>query len=202
MTPAHYVVIDLEATCCDDDTIPRDEMEIIEIGAVLVDGRTLAPVGEFQTFVRPQRHRKLTAFCTGLTTITQADVDAAPRFPDALARLDAFLRGKDALFCSWGGYDRNQLRRDAQRHRVKKLPLGERHLNLKAAFSQRLGEPREYGTGQALRRVGLGFAGTHHRAIDDARNIARLLPFVLGAPPAAGPPRLSAASSSRASSSS
>lgn len=179
----HYVVIDLEATCCDDDSFPRDETEIIEIGAVLVDGRSLAPLSEFQTFVRPVRHRTLTPFCTKLTTITQADVDGAPRFPQAIAALAAFLRDHagsgQALFCSWGGYDKNQFRRDAQRHRVA-LPLGERHLNMKEAFSKRLGEPRQYGTGQALRRLGLSFSGTHHRAIDDARNIARLLPFVLG----------------------
>jgi inhibitor of KinA sporulation pathway (predicted exonuclease) len=181
-TPTHYVVIDLEATCCDDYTIPREETEIIEIGAVLVDAATLTPGAEFQSFVRPQRHRKLTPFCTELTTITQADVDRAPRFPQAIAKLGEFLRGKDALFCSWGGYDRNQFRRDAQQHRVR-LPLGERHLNLKQELSRRLGESREYGTGQALRRVGLGFSGTHHRAIDDARNIARLLPFVLGVTP-------------------
>jgi len=32
----------------------------------------------------------------------------------------------------------------------------------------------------ALRRVGLPLVGTHHRGIDDARNIARILPFALG----------------------
>ncbi len=179
-SPAHYVVIDLEATCCDDHSFDRDETEIIEIGAVLVDATTLTAGAEFQTFIKPVRHRTLTPFCTELTTITQADVDRAPRFPQALAALGVFLRGKDAVFCSWGGYDKNQFRRDAQFHRIKQLPLGERHINLKEAFSRRLGESRQYGTGQALRRAGLSFTGTHHRAIDDARNIARLLPFALG----------------------
>jgi inhibitor of KinA sporulation pathway (predicted exonuclease) len=183
----HYVVIDLEATCCDDYSFPREETEIIEIGAVLVDAASLKPEAEFQTFVKPVRHSKITPFCTQLTTITQADVERAPRFPQANFALGNFLRGKDALFCSWGGYDKNQLRRDAQYHRVK-LPLGERHLNLKEAFSKRLGESRQYGTGQALRRVGLSFSGTQHRAIDDARNIARLLPFVLGVSPITNSP--------------
>jgi len=181
-TPTHYLVIDLEATCCDDDSFPRDEMEIIEIGAIMLDAATLTPQAEFQTFVKPTRHKLLTPFCTDLTTITQADVDPAPRFPQAILKLGEFIKsikGSDPLFCSWGGYDRNQFRRDAQHHRVK-LPLGERHMNIKEAFSRRLGESRQYGTGQALRRLGLSFTGTHHRAIDDARNIARMLPFVLG----------------------
>ncbi|GIS61919.1 MAG: hypothetical protein CM1200mP2_41440 [Planctomycetaceae bacterium] len=32
----------------------------------------------------------------------------------------------------------------------------------------------------ALKEVGLELRGTHHRGIDDARNIARLLPFIVG----------------------
>ncbi|EYF03514.1 3'-5' exonuclease [Chondromyces apiculatus] len=175
----HYLVIDLEATCCDMHSFPRDEMEIIEIGAVLVDAVTLAPAREFQTFVRPVLHPRLTEFCTGLTSITQADVDAAPRFPSAVARLKEFVRGTNARFCSWGRYDKNQLERDAHRHHAQ-LPLSSTHLNLKERFSQQLGEARAYGVGQALRRVGIRFEGTQHRAIDDARNIARLLPYALG----------------------
>jgi inhibitor of KinA sporulation pathway (predicted exonuclease) len=155
-------------------------METIEIGALLCDAATLAPLRELQAFVRPVRHRVLTPFCTQLTTITQADVDPAGRFPDAMARLAAFCEGTSPLFCSWGAYDRGQLERDARFHGLALPRVLARHLNLKEAFSRRLGEARRYGTGQALRRVGLTFSGTHHRAIDDARNIARLLPWALG----------------------
>jgi inhibitor of KinA sporulation pathway (predicted exonuclease) len=174
-----YLVIDVEATCCDDDSFPRDHMEVIEIGALLVDGESLEPLRELQTFVRPVRHQQLTAFCTRLTTITQAQVDAAPRFPDAMALLRQFLDGTAALFSSWGAYDRGQLERDARFHGVA-LPLGARHFNIKEAFARRLGERRGLGTSRALGRVGLRFAGTRHRAVDDARNIARLLPWALG----------------------
>lgn len=180
--PAFYLVVDLEATCDDGGRMPREEMEIIEIGAVLVDAATLTPVDRFQTFVRPVRHPRLTPFCTGLTSITQADVDPAPAFPVAMQRLTRWIGGRDALFCSWGDYDRDQFARDARRHGVT-LPFGARHLNLKRAFGERIGERRGPGTGQALRRVGLRFEGTPHRGIDDACNIARLLPFSLGLAP-------------------
>jgi len=186
--PKYYLVIDLEATCDADHRLPRHETEIIEIGAVLCDGQTLQPVAEFQTFVRPIRHPRLTAFCTELTTIQQADVDRAPVFPQAIERLRRFIDGRECLFCSWGDYDRNQLRRDAERHRVR-LPLGAKHLNLKQAFHEATGAARPLGTGQALASVGLKPEGTHHRGIDDARNIAKLLPYCLGrrvAPRAAG----------------
>src|SRR5262245_15750103 len=116
-SPKYFLVVDLEATCDEDHRIPRDETEIIEIGAVVLDGETLAPLDELQTFVRPMRHPKLTPFCTRLTTITQADVDQAPRFPQAIAALTAFLsRYPGALLSSWGGYDQRQLEREARRH--------------------------------------------------------------------------------------
>jgi inhibitor of KinA sporulation pathway (predicted exonuclease) len=172
-----YLVVDLEATCDDRGRIPREETEIIEIGAVLVDGETLVPVGELQTFVRPVVHPRLTDFCTRLTTIGQDEVDRAPLFPEAAARLAEFGEG-GALFCSWGAYDRNQLERDASRHRIAP-PLGPDHWNLKQAFAAATG-CRPCGTAEALRRAGLPPRGTAHRGIDDARNIARLLPWVLG----------------------
>jgi inhibitor of KinA sporulation pathway (predicted exonuclease) len=176
----YYLVIDVEATCDRGGALPPADSEIIEIGAVLVRAADFGPAGEFQTFVRPRGRPRLTAFCTELTSIAQADVDRAPSFPAALAALAAFVGGREALFCSWGDYDRVQFGRDARRHRAA-LPFGDRHLNLKARFSEALGEGRAYGMAGALRRVGLALEGTHHRGIDDARNIARLLPYALGA---------------------
>jgi 3'-5' exoribonuclease 1 len=83
------------------------------------------------------------------------------------------------LFCSWGDYDRRQFEQDARYHKVP-LPFGGRHLNLKKRFSAELGEETRYRMAGALHRVGLTLRGTHHRGIDDARNIARLLPWSLG----------------------
>jgi 3'-5' exoribonuclease 1 len=175
----YYLVIDLEATCDDTGAIPREQTEIIEIGAVLVDAETLAPQEEWQTFICPRLHPRLTPFCTRLTSITQAQVDGAPSFSQGVADLGRFLAGRDALFCSWGDYDRNQLNREASRDGLA-LPLGAEHLNVKQAFRDRTGDDRKLGVGAALRRVKLAFQGTAHRGIDDARNIARLLPYALG----------------------
>lgn len=183
MSHRDYLVVDLEATCDDGGQVPRHETEIIEIGAVFVDGDRLAPVAEFQTFIRPVRHHRLTAFCTGLTSITQAEVDRAPGFRAALKRFEDFIvehqRGRPPIFASWGNYDRGQFRQDARFHGVEPSFLAG-HLNIKQAFSDALGTKRRFGMARALMRVDLPLEGTHHRGIDDARNIARLLPFALG----------------------
>ncbi len=179
MRTRDYLVIDLEATCDDHGAVPRGEMEIIEIGAVWVDGGTLQPRDEFQVFVRPVRHPMLTEFCRGLTSITQAQVDVAQGFVAVNEALGEFVGGRDPLFCSWGNYDRSQFHQDATFHGVA-LPLSADHWNLKQAFSEAAGSRRRFGMGAALRKLGIPLVGTHHRGIDDARNIAKLLPFVLG----------------------
>jgi len=179
MSQGKYLVIDLEATCDNGGAVPRHQMELIEIGGVLVHPGTLEVEAEFQTFVRPVIHTRLTPFCTELTSITQAQVDDAPDFPEAIELLGAFIGRQRVRFCSWGNYDRNQFRQDAALHDVK-LPFNDRHhINLKAKFSEALGTRKGFGLSRALRRVGFDFEGTHHRGIDDARNIARLLPFIL-----------------------
>lgn len=170
-----YLIIDLEATCSNDGSVPRDEMEIIEIGALIMDSDTFEIRSEFQSFVRPVRHSVLTDFCTELTSISQAQVDSAPTYAETMAALVRWMSAfDDILFCSWGDYDRKQFQQDCRYHGVD-YPFGERHLNLKAEFSMAIGQRRRFGLSGALKRLGLQFEGTHHRGIDDARNIARVV---------------------------
>lgn len=183
MSDRPYLVIDLEATCDDGRLVPRHQMEIIEIGAVLVDGGTLQPIGEWQSFIRPVRHPQLTPFCMKLTSIRQDQVDTAPLFPEAIQALARWVAPHPVpVFASWGAYDKNQLQQDAGHHGIR-LPLAGDHLNLKQAFSDRLGTTKRFGMAGALARLGIPLEGTHHRGIDDARNIAKLLPFCLGRVP-------------------
>jgi inhibitor of KinA sporulation pathway (predicted exonuclease) len=171
----YYLIIDLEATCTNDGSFPRTEMEIIEIGAVLQDAVNFEVVSEFQTFVRPVRHPVLTEFCTQLTSITQPDLADAPTFPEALAAMIRWRSGFAAsLFCSWGDYDRKQFLQDCNYHHVG-YPFHEGHLNLKTEFSTAMNLRRRLGVGQALQYLKMTFAGTPHRGLDDARNIARIV---------------------------
>jgi len=168
---AHLVIVDVEATCWAEDAPSPNE--IIEIGAVayrLGQGQC----DEFQTFVRPQLEPVLSPFCKDLTGIRQQNVDGAPSFPEAF---DHFLcwTGDPALFtlASWGAYDHMQFRQDCALHHVP-YPI-ERHLNLKKLCRDLLGWHKPCGMADALRRLGLPLEGTHHRGIDDARNIARIV---------------------------
>jgi len=185
----NFVVLDFEATCSNGTgpiEVPRGEMEIIEIGAIAVDPE-LNTLSEFARFVRPVRHTTLSAFATELTTITQADVDAAEDFKAVAAELALWAAENEiSWWGSWGKYDRSQLTQDVRFHRFPD-PLPQPHFNIKESFSERQGIKRRLGLGGAVKTAGLSFEGTAHRAISDTRNIARLLPWILGTAVLANP---------------
>lgn len=180
MQPEYYLIIDFEATCCDHGTVPREHMEIIEIDTVMVQAADFQVVDEFQSFIRPVRHPRLTGFCTKLTSIQQAHVDDAPEFKEAIAGFKAWLyQYSGFVFGSRGDYDLKQLRQDCDFHKLP-YPISAPHFNVKRLMTERQGLSKKPGLGEAVRLAGLQFSGTHHRGIDDARNIARLLPYVFG----------------------
>jgi len=156
-------------------------MEIIEIGAVMLN-ENLEKVDEFQTFIKPVKKPILTDFCKELTSITQEDVDNAPDFIEAMEAFYSWMNAdKQTLWMSWGAYDRKQFDKDCQFHGISNnLPT---HQNAKVLFSKALNIKKGYGMARALKRVGIKLDGTHHRGIDDARNIAKLIPYCLGREP-------------------
>ena len=172
--PATSVVVDIEATCSNDCSFPRHQMEIIEIGAVSVDAATGLIESEFQSFVRPVRNPILTDFCRRLTSISQEDVDNADDYPTVLKPFRKWLATLgDYDFCSWGLYDKTQFERDSEFHGVP-YPFAGYHRNLKVELTEAIGAKKRMGVNGALKYLGMEFEGTQHRGIDDARNIARI----------------------------
>lgn len=172
-----YIVVDLEATCWETGQTP-DRMEIIEIGAVSLPAATQPYDSEFQSFVRPVAEPQLSDFCRKLTTIDQASIDAAPTFSIVFNQFLSWMGETPMTLCSWGAYDLEQFRTDCRRHGIAFPSQLGRHVNLKAEYS-RLFHTKRAGMAAALKQQKLTITGTHHRGIDDARNIARLANIIL-----------------------
>jgi len=174
-----YIIVDLEATC-DKAGFAMDRMETIEIGAVCLASGDGPAEGEFGAFIQPVATRKLSAFCTELTGITQEEVDTAEPFYTVFPRFVEWCEesGEPFVFCSWGRYDQTQLKRDCERHRMAFPTAFVKHINLKSEFARRF-DLRPMGMMGALARLNLTPEGRHHRGIDDARNIARIAMQIL-----------------------
>ncbi len=171
----HYIIVDLEATCWDRATqTERKPNEIIEIGAVCVNEQKEI-IGEFMAFVKPILNPTLSDFCVSLTTITQEQVDNAEYFPLVCSNFQTWIEGFDSAYflCSWGNYDKGQFRHDCLLHN---LPIEwlENHISVKHQYGKIRSKIGLVGMGKALKAEGFELEGTHHRGIDDARNISKI----------------------------
>ena len=171
-----YILYDLEATCW--RTRRPKRVEIIEVGAVLVNER-FELESEFCAFVRPLMHPAISRFCTSLTSIRQADIDQAVLFDEAMDDFEQWMGvGKRRVIpMSWGEFDKRQLSVDAKLHGID-LDWLPAHVCFQEHFSKWKGSRDQIGLKNGLKEEGLKWNGTEHRAIDDARNMARLFAHV------------------------
>ena len=182
-----YLVVDLEATCWEDQQHQREKQETIEIGAVRLQSSQGPIESSFGRFVKPMRYPQLSAFCTQLTTITQADVDGAESFPLVWRAFVEWAGEQPWVFCSWGNYDIRQLYLDCQQYGLA-WPNWPLFINIKTAFANHY-QVRPMGMTSALKQLNLPLQGTHHRGLDDAYNIARIaLTFLHEIEPGAAQP--------------
>ena len=166
-------VVDVEATCWDGEPLAGAVSEIIEIGLTVVDLGTGERSGRHRILVRPARSA-VSAFCTGLTGLTQAEVDTGLGFAEACRLLAVEHRAGVRPWASWGDYDRHQFTRQCGAAGTE-YPFGRRHTNAKLVFTEAHGLRRRPGMARALQIAGLPLEGRHHSGEDDAWNIAALV---------------------------
>lgn len=173
-----FIIFDLEATCWENDRTRTNE--IIEIGAVKLNDR-LEFIDAFSKFIKPSLNPILSEFCTNLTSISQNDVDSASSFNKVMSDFENWALSQDTnvLFCSWGFYDKKQIIRECRikNYSGRIIKLLDKHISLKHRFAE-LKRIEPCGMGKALSILGLPLEGTHHRGIDDAKNIAKIFKTV------------------------
>lgn len=175
----NFIIFDLEATCWEGKPSEKTQ-EIIEIGAIKING-----LGEeedrYSRLVRPVLYPYLSGYCQELTGIRQIDVDRAASFPVVVEDfIDwAEIEEEDYLLCSWGSFDKRLLIQDCRLHRLEADWVAP-HINLREQYQdfRRLRRPR--GLRAAVEAEGYEFSGTHHRALADAENLAKLFVQFLG----------------------
>ena len=169
----NYIVFDLEATCWEGvDTGQRNE--IIEIGAVKINDQKQI-VSEFERFIKPLKYPILSDFCKNLTSIKQEEVDRAQYFNIVAEEFKSWIgySTEEYILCSWGLYDKKQFENDCHLFSMDTAWVTP-HVNLKQQHGKIRKLQRAIGMKNALQLEGMSLEGTHHRGIDDARNIARI----------------------------
>jgi len=178
--------IDLECTCWPDGKLPdgrdqRDVMEIIEIGIVQLDARTLDIEKKESYLIIPVESglSGITNYCTELTSITQQMIiSKGIALEYALSRMMSEFKTMKYEFMSWGDFDRMQFEKECLRKNLQ-YPFSKTHTNFKYWFSLLTNQNVQRNIKGALDFLGLQFEGSPHRGVDDAYNIARLYRHVI-----------------------
>jgi inhibitor of KinA sporulation pathway (predicted exonuclease) len=89
-------------------------------------------------------------------------------------KLEDENQSKKRVWASYGDFDRRQFERECRLKQVP-YPFGSRHLNVKTLFAIKHRLNEEIDMDKALALLGLKLIGTHHRGVDDAYNVARIL---------------------------
>jgi 3'-5' exoribonuclease 1 len=168
----NYIIFDLEATCW--EGWDKSQNETIEIGAVKINENKQV-VAEFSSFIKPLKNPILSDFCKKLTSITQEDIDKAPYFDEVIKQFKTWIGygSERYMLCSWGFYDKKQFESDCRNFSLDGDWLSQ-HISLKHQHGQFKKLQRAVGMKSALQLEGLKLDGTHHRGIDDARNIGKI----------------------------
>ena len=170
------IIADLEASCWEGGKPPVGEtQEIIEIGVVRFDLQSweVDSTSKKSIIVKPLMS-KISPYCTQLTSLTQAQVDAGTSLGAACEILTKEYNSRSRPWGSWGDYDRWMFDRDCKRKQIP-YPFGARHINLKTLFAIHKSLKREVGMKAALGMMGLKLEGEHHSGMWDAYNIGRIL---------------------------
>lgn len=177
-TTDKIIIIDLEATCWEGPVPQGQENEIIEMGLAVLDIASGAITQNKGILITPQRS-KVSPFCTELTTITQELLDRSGiGFEEAINQLVDEYNPDLHTWASYGQYDLNMLRKQCKSFGVP-YPMGEEHINVKLKFAELFGLQKPTGMNGALHLLNIPLEGTHHRGVDDAKNIAKILDWCL-----------------------
>jgi len=170
------IVVDIEATCWEKNA-PQGVNEIIEIGICSVNTKSGNLFEPRSIIVKPRRST-VSEFCTKLTTLTNEDVESGTSFSEACAILTNEYKAEKYTWASYGNYDMNQFKTQCGRENVT-YPFSGSHINVKVLFALVNSLPRQIGMAKALKMLKIPLEGTHHRGVDDARNIAKILSKIL-----------------------
>lgn len=173
------LVIDLEATCWENNPNQRSQAEIIEIGCVILENapdKKWEIKDKFGLLVKPM-NTTVSQYCEDLTGITQKALDDGGM--ELITAMDIVQATDCMVWASWGMWDYDMFKKESLYKNIKMHEMLPRaHLNTKALFSAYFVRGKK-GLASACESLGMPFIGRQHRGEDDAENVALILRKIL-----------------------
>lgn len=176
----NYIVLDLEwnqSPNGKEDSVAHLPFEIIEIGAVMLDGE-FRQTGSFHELIRPQVYKKLHFKISEVTHMDVKKLHQEGRpFEDVMREFIEWWGDEEYCFCTWGSMDLTELQRNMAYHKLE--PVFSRPLlyyDIQKLFCFQYGDGRNRASlDQAVQQMGMEEERPFHQALDDAYYTGRLM---------------------------
>jgi inhibitor of KinA sporulation pathway (predicted exonuclease) len=175
MTAPFLTIFDLEFTAWEGSLArqwlgPGEFKEVVQIGAVRLNRKSLEIEDSFDCLVRPRVNSRLSAYFEDLTGISNGRLAAdGVDFEPAYRRFVEFAGG--GLIAAFG-HDEWVLEENIRLYGLKGLPPLPEFLELRGWFAERGLDPTGLHSCDVGPRLGVPFEGQPHNALCDARSIA------------------------------
>ncbi|AZA82279.1 DNA polymerase III [Chryseobacterium lactis] len=178
-TTNEIIIIDLEATCWENDRIPiGQKVDIIEIGICKLDLTSHTVSRKQSIYVTPERS-EINKFCTNLTGITPQLVgEKGIYFEEACERIRDEYASLPLTWAGYGNFDREQIIEQCDWLGIES-PFSDQYLDVMYEFKRHFRLHKSIGLKRALDHLNMNFEGNHHSGADDAYNTARILSKIL-----------------------
>lgn len=178
-TTNEILIVDLEATCWENDRIPTGQkVDIIEIGICGLNITTNVISRKQSIYVIPERS-KISKFCMDLTGITPKLIEEKGiHFEEACEKIRDEYDSTSLTWAGFGNFDKEQIMEQCDYLGIEN-PFSENYLNVMHQFKNYHGLHKMMGLKRALHVMNMNFEGQHHSGADDAYNAARILREIL-----------------------
>src|SRR3989344_6671912 len=172
--PEQFVLFDTEYTTWEGAqerkwTGANEHREVVEIGAIRVNGATLAEEESFDVLIKPVRNTTLSVFFTELTGITQDRVERdGIVFPSAIRRF--FDWSGELPLASWGN-DPMMLAENCYLARIPFPFRPERFFDIRTVFGAGGIRADQYYSSTIVRAFGKEPDRKGHSGLNDSRTI-------------------------------
>ena len=121
-----YIILDLEwnqSNTRQEEEIQDLPFEVIEFGAIRLNGERAVMISEFNELVKPQVYHEMHHITSKLIHMQMEELERGNPFPEVMQRFLAWCQDSDYIFCTWGPTDLGVLQKNMDFHGM--LPLAD-----------------------------------------------------------------------------
>lgn len=150
---------------------PWEAIELVEIGAAIVDASTFEVSDTFQILVFPKKNPVLSTYFTELTGISQADLERrGVPLSDAVKKFETFSSGSSFILSN--GEDADVFISSYECHGLA-CPINfSRYRDIQPALVELYPDRKSVASGELPALTGAEYSFKAHEALDDALSIA------------------------------